>query len=354
MNIIGISGFDDHDSSVTLLRDGKIVAFCHEERLNRQKHTCHFPKKAILYCLREGGLDFHDIDRIGYFKNPWIRMLTSPLFLVKNFPRSIGAFQLNRLQNAVSIMGLKGHILREIGVKNWHGSLNLINHHLAHSASAFYLSGFQKSGIISMDFSGEYHSTWIGAGDGYRIINFIRIPFPHSIGFLYGAATTYLGWHLYSGAGKLMGLASYGDDSMVEKARRLYRLTADGFELDLRYFDVGFYRMNEVQNMVTPLFIKLFGPPRKEGEKLEQRHADLARAVQLATEDIILHLCRLLYRISGLENLCLTGGVALNSVANGRINQEKLFENVSIMPICADAGCSLGAALAIHYRSAFG
>lgn len=339
--ILGISAFY-HDSAAALLVDGEIVAAAQEERFTRIKHDHAFPARAIEYCLREAGIGYAQIDAVVFFEKPLVkfeRLLETWLAFA---PRGLRQFM-----KALPLWcGQKLFIPREIdrGLNNeFNGPIYFCQHHQSHAASAFFPSPFGEAAILTMDGVGEWATTSWGVGKGNRIDLKQEIRFPHSIGLLYSAFTYYTGFKVNSGEYKVMGLAPYGNPTYVKLIMdHLIDLKEDGsFWMDQRYFN---YASGLV--MTSPLFHELFGgEPRKEESPLTQREMDLAASVQKVTEEVVLHITRHIHRETGLENLCLAGGVALNCVANGKILKDGTFRNVWIQPAAGDAGGALGAAL---------
>jgi len=339
--ILGISAFY-HDSAAALLLDGEIIAAAQEERFTRIKHDHAFPARAIEYCLQEAGIGHAEISAVVFFEKPLLkfeRLLETWLAFA---PRGLGQFM-----KALPLWcGQKLFIPREIdrGLNNeFTGPIYFCQHHQSHAASAFFPSPFEEAAILTMDGVGEWATTSWGVGKGKRIDLKQEIRFPHSIGLLYSAFTYYTGFRVNSGEYKVMGLAPYGNPTYVKLIMdHLIDLKEDGsFWMDQRYFN---YASGLV--MTSPLFHELFGgEPRKEESPLTQREMDLAASVQKVTEEVVLHITRHIHRETGLDNLCLAGGVALNCVANGKILKDGKFKNVWIQPAAGDAGGALGAAL---------
>lgn len=351
--ILGISAFY-HDSAACLIRDGEIVAAAQEERFTRKKHTAEFPRQAIRYCLQEAGLALTDLRSIVFYDKPLLkfeRLLETYLAFA---PRGLRSFVVAMPVWLKEKLLLKSLLQKELtslapGVsKTALPPLLFTEHHESHAASAFYPSPYERAAVLCMDGVGEWAttSTWIGQGN--RLTPLWEIPFPHSLGLLYSAFTYYTGFKVNSGEYKVMGLAPYGEPKYVQTIYdHLLDLKADGtFRLNMEYFQycTGLTMTNEK-------FHTLFGgPPRQPETLLTQREMDLARSVQEVTEEVMLRLARTLYRETGLDNLCLAGGVALNCVGNGRILREGPFTNLWIQPAAGDAGGALGAALAAWYQ----
>ncbi|MFC1480173.1 carbamoyltransferase [Candidatus Omnitrophota bacterium] len=342
--ILGISAFY-HDSAAALIRDGQIIAAAQEERFTRKKHDPSFPEKAIEYCFKEADVDVRDIDIIAFYDKPFIkfeRLLETYLayapFGIRSFISAMPPWIKQKLF-------IKEYVRTTLG---YEGTIIFPEHHHSHAASAFYPSGFNEAAILTVDGVGEWATASFGKGKEGKIELFNEIRFPHSLGLLYSAFTYYCGFKVNSGEYKLMGLAPYGEpkyaDIILDK---LIDLKGDGsFKLDLKYFNycTGL-------TMTNNKFHRLFGgPPRSPESELEQKHMDLARSVQVVTETAIMNMARHVYDETGLKNLCLAGGVALNCVANGRVVREGPFENIWIQPASSDAGGALGAALIAWYE----
>jgi len=339
--ILGISAFY-HDSAAALLLDGEIIAAAQEERFTRIKHDHAFPARAIEYCLGEAGIGHAEIDAVIFFEKPLIKFERLIETWLAFAPRGLSQFM-----KALPLWcGQKLFIPREIdrGLNNeYKGPIYFCQHHQSHAASAFFPSPFEEAAFLTMDGVGEWATTSWGIGKGNRMDLKQEIRFPHSIGLLYSAFTYYTGFKVNSGEYKVMGLAPYGKPTYVKLIMdHLIDLKEDGsFWMDQRYFN---YASGLV--MTSPLFHELFGgEPRKEESPLTQREMDLAASVQKVTEEVVLHITRHIHRETGMENLCLAGGVALNCVANGKILKDKKFKNVWIQPAAGDAGGALGAAL---------
>jgi carbamoyltransferase len=355
--ILGISAFY-HDSAAAVLVGGKIIAAAQEERFTRIKHTADFPVNAIKYCLEEAGLEIDELDAIVFYDKPLLKFERLLQTYYSFAPRGLVSFL-----KAIPVwlkekMFLKKLIydgLKEAGqYKKEKLRLLFPEHHLSHAASAFYPSGFEKSAILTIDGVGEWCTASIGTGEG-NTINFLReLEFPHSVGLLYSAFTYYLGFTVNSGEYKLMGLAPYGNPGSEQTKEyiaiiksRLVDIRDDGSVwLDQKYFNYS----TGLRMVKEPAWEKLFGFPRRRPEaELQQKHCNLAFAIQNVTEEIVLKMAHEASRLTGSENICLAGGVALNCVANGKLLKEGIFKNIYIQPAAGDAGGALGAALAVHY-----
>src|SRR5215213_3807695 len=353
MNILGISAFY-HDSAACLVRDGEIVAAAQEERFTRKKHDPGFPRQAVQYCLAAGGISMKDVKYVVFYDKPLIKFERLIETYVGFAPRGLQSFLAtmpvwlkeklllrNLLRNEVLACseGLQKSNLPE---------LLFGEHHESHAASAFFASPYQKAGVLCMDGVGEWATTSAWLGEGNTLTPLWEIPFPHSIGLLYSAFTYYTGFKVNSGEYKVMGLAPYGEPKYVKPIyEHLLDLKPDGtFRMNMDYFNycTGL-------TMTSSKFDHIFGgPPRKPESKLGQREMDLARSIQEVTEEIMLRLARTLHRETGVENLCLAGGVALNCVGNGRLLREGPHKGLWIQPAAGDAGGALGAALTVWHQ----
>jgi carbamoyltransferase len=341
MNILGISAFY-HDSAAALVVDGDIVAAAQEERFTRKKHDPGFPRKAIEYCLQESGLRPDQLDFIAFYDKPLLkfeRLLETQLAFapagVRSFMMAVPVWLREKLMMRRMIrQGLPGKS---------EASLLFMDHHESHAASAFFPSPFDKAAILTLDGVGEWTTTAWGVGHGNKIELKQHIQFPHSLGLLYSAFTYYCGFKVNSGEYKLMGLAPYGAPIYADAIRKhLIAIRPDGsFWLNMDYFNYC-----QGLTMTNRRFHQLFGgPPRHPESPIEQRHMDLAASIQAVTEEVVLRIGRDIHSKTGMKNLVLAGGVALNCVANGRLLREGPFEDIWIQPAAGDAGGALGAAL---------
>lgn len=346
-NLLGLSFFY-HDSAAALLRDGQIVAAAAEERFCRRKHTNEFPKQAIEYCLEAGAVrTINDIDAIVFYEKPVLKLQRIMESLIAVWPRGLPTFA-RRLPNYLT---KRFNVFRMIEktLPGYRGSILFAGHHDSHAASAFYLSPFDEAAIVTMDGVGEWETTAIGVGRGREIHLDRAIHFPHSIGLLYSALTSYLGFRVNDGEWKVMGLAPYGEPRFVSQFRQLVDTRDDGsFRLDMNYF---VHHYSSQWSAHHDRWRTLFGVERREpGAELSQAHMDLARSGQAVVEELILNLAREAQRSSGSENLVIAGGVGLNCVANWRIEREGIFRRVWIQPAAGDDGGALGAALSVSQQ----
>lgn len=338
--ILGISAYY-HDSAAALLRDGEIVAAAQEERFSRMKHDPRFPSNAVDYCLREAGITIDQVEAVAFYDKPFVKFERLLMTYLSVAPRGLLSFFDQMPSWLKEKLLMRTTLKKELG---YTGEILFSTHHLSHAASAFFPSPFEKAAIITVDGVGEWATTTYGVGDGNRVEILKDIKFPHSIGLLYSAFTYFTGFKVNSGEYKVMGLAPYGEPKYVDVIRNeLIDLRPDGsFRMNMKYFDyAGGLRMTNED------FARLFGgPPRKPESKITQREMDLARSVQEITEEALLNMGRFVHEQTGLKDLVLAGGVALNCVANGRLLREGPFENVWIQPCAGDGGNALGCALA--------
>ena len=352
INVLGLSAYY-HDSAATLLVDGAIVAAAQEERFTRKKHDAAFPANAIAYCLDEAGLGLDEIDYITFYDKPLVkfeRLLETYLAFApkgfRSFVMAIPAWLKEKLF-------LKVTLKRELGALSGLEQTALPpllfhEHHGSHAASAFYASPFKKAAVLCLDGVGEWATSSVWLGEGSTLTPQWEIQFPHSLGLLYSAFTYYTGFKVNSGEYKLMGLAPYGEPRYVDLIRaHLIDIKPDGtFRLDMRYFNYA-----TGLTMTNRRFDRLFGgPPRQPEAELTQREMDIAASIQVVTEEIVLKLAETIHRELKVDHLCLAGGVALNCVANGRLDREGPFRSVWIQPAAGDAGGALGAALATWHQ----
>ncbi len=343
--ILGISAFY-HDSAACLIRNGTIVAAAQEERFTRKKHDASFPSHAIEYCLKEAGINIGDIAYVTFYEKPFLKFERLLLTYLSYAPRGIGSFLKAMPVWLKEKIFIKTLIQEEL---QYQGDIIFPEHHESHAASAFFPSPFDEAAIVTFDGVGEWTTTSWGKGKGNRIELTQEIQFPHSLGLLYSAFTYYIGFRVNSGEYKLMGLAPYGQPKYVDIIHReLIDIKDDGsFRLNLKYFNypVGL-------TMTNGHFYKLFGlPPRKPEAELVQKHMDIAASIQQVTEEIMVKTANHVHKMTGLDNLCLAGGVALNCVGNGKILKQTRFRNIWVQPAAGDAGGALGAALLVwhHY-----
>jgi carbamoyltransferase len=345
MRVLGINF--SNDAAAALVVDGYVVAACQEERFTRIKHDAHFPVKAIRYCLDHAGLTLRDVDSVGFFWNPGIHAEAASSKLVSvprdhleylyaapaHLLRQLDEPQVTRVEQTFYLA--QGRPLR----------VHYLTHHDCHMAGAFYRSNFPSAAVLTVDGYGERTSTHIARASTAGLETLRTIEYPHSIGSFYACFTEFLGFRANSGEGKVMGLASYGKPKYYEQIREWVTLTEQGFELDLSYFHYYLAR----RHRYSPKLVAALGPARAPESELTQRHMDIAASMQLVTEDMLLHVGRMAKELTGESRLCVSGGVALNCVANTRLRFELGFEDVFFMPAASDAGTSIGAALYVAH-----
>ena len=342
--ILGISAFY-HDSAACLLRDGQIVAAASEERLTRIKGDPAFPLKASEFCLREAGITAADLTAVGFYDKPLLkfeRILETYLGVA---PRGFRQFLMAGPLWVKEKLFLEREIREALG---YEGDIYYAEHHDSHAASAYYPSPFDEAAVLTMDGVGEWATASIGVGRGAELTMLQDLQWPDSLGLLYSAFTYYTGFKVNSGEYKVMGLAPYGEPKYVDHIyRELLDLKEDGsFRMNQRYF-----RYLDGLTMTSPAFDELFGgPPRVPESKLTQKEMDLARSVQVVCEEIMLRMARTAHKVTGLPDLCLAGGVALNCVGNGRLLREGPFRRLWIQPAAGDAGGALGVAQLVWHR----
>jgi carbamoyltransferase len=344
MNILGISAFY-HDSAACLIKDGIIFAAAQQERFSRVKHDHAFPNDAIDYCLKEGGLTANDLDYVAFYDKPFIKFERLLETYITYAPRGWASFLMAMPLWLKQKLHIPTLISKSIG---YEGKIVFPEHHESHAASAFFPSPYRRAAFLTMDGVGEWTTTSFGVGEGNKIRIEYEIKFPHSLGLLYSAFTYFTGFKVNSGEYKVMGLAPYGEPKYVDAIlNELMDIKEDGsFKLNMDYFTYPYGL-----TMTGKAFEKLFGgPARKPESQLTQREMDLAKSVQVVTEEVMIRTARHIHKLTGEKSLCLAGGVALNCVGNGRIIREGPFENIWIQPAAGDAGGALGAALFVWHQ----
>ena len=357
MNVLGISAFY-HDSAAAILRDGELIAAAQEERFTRKKHDPSFPANAVRFCLDEAGLELEQLDAIAFYDKPMLkfeRLLETYYHFVPQGWRSFITAIPVWINEKLFFKDLLRKELAKIGSYD-RNQVKLLfpEHHLSHAASAFYPSPFEEAAILTVDGVGEWATSTISMGRGREVTLLKELRFPHSVGLLYSAFTYYLGFRVNSGEYKLMGLAPYGNPNSEQVARfvkiiedQLVDIRPDGsIRLDQKYFSYA----TGLRMVPDRKWERLFGFPRRPPEApIEAIHCDLALAIQQVTEEIVLRMARETKRLTGANYLCLAGGVALNCVANGKLQREGIFKDLYIQPAAGDAGGALGAALAAKH-----
>lgn len=350
--ILGLNAYHA-DSSAALIKDGQLVAAAEEERFNRIKHWSGLPADAIKYCLKAGGITTQDLDYICINRNTSANLLKKVSYIIRKRP-SVSLLR-GRLQNRRKICGITDEFCSAIGVsrKELKAEFKFVEHHRAHISSSFLVSPFQESALISVDGFGDFLScmTAMGRGNDIKILN--TVPYPHSLGLFYLTITQYLGFPEYGAEYKVMGLAPYGEPTYMDEMREIVLIQDNGrFKLGLEYFrhhdkgvDMSWKNTAPtIGRVFTVKLIKLLGPPREPGDDITQRHKDIAASLQTMYEEAFFAMLARLHDITKSSNLCLAGGCAMNSVANGKIFNRTAFKDVYIQPAAGDAGGAIGAA----------
>lgn len=358
MKILGFNCYG-HDSAACLVIDGKVVFAAEEERMNRKKHYGGVPEHAIRACLNHANLKLSDIDHVTFFWKPSISYSKVPVFLFKywyripnllleqrNFSVEENLGMLNYLKDMKKLPETLKQLFPEDKEPKF--KFHLMEHHFCHAASAYYPTPYEDAAILTIDGAGEWTTSMLAHGQGNKIKKISAVETPYSLGAFYQAVSRHLGFQLISGPGKLMGLASYGDGNSeeYEKMKKLFTFKDDGgFTFDMSYFSYHYTR----KSGVSKKFTDLFGPSKTEGKDWTDKELNVAAAAQHMVEDVILHMVRHLKKVTGSENLCIAGGVGLNSVTNGLIAKEGLFKNIFIQPAAGDSGTSMGSALLLNH-----
>jgi carbamoyltransferase len=341
MNVLGISCFY-HDSAAALLRDGVVVAACQEERLSRKKHDSGFPANAVKYVLKEAGIEPSDLDAVGFYDKPLLKFERMLSTYVATFPRSFPSFRKAMPLWIHEKLWIPSLIRKQLSP--YKGPILFAEHHMSHAASCFLVSPFEEAAILTVDGVGEWATASFGVGRGTDITMFKEIRFPHSLGLLYSAFTYYLGFKVNSAEYKVMGLAPYGKPVHFDRIMKdMIHLNEDGsFKLNMKYFSYDYGL-----TMTNGAFDEFFGgPPRKPETWMAEREFDIAASVQKVCEEVVLKMVNYIHKETGLDNLCMAGGVALNCVANGRVVRETPMKNLFVQPAAGDAGGAVGVA---HY-----
>ena len=351
MNILGINAYHG-DSSASLIQNGQLIAAVEEERFTRIKHWAGFPSESIRYCLQVGGINATQLDHVAVSYNPKANLNRKLLFTLQQRP-SLSSL-IDRFGKQSKSLGIRDSlaIACNISSEEIRAEIHTLEHHSTHFASTFFVSPFEESAILSIDGMGDFVSTLLGAGRGNQLQYFDRTHFPHSLGYLYNAITLYLGFPNYGDEYKVMGLAPYGEPEYLEEFRQIVYPKGDSLELNLDYFDhhKKGISMNWTDGIpkVLPFHSekleKLFGTPRHPQDELTEKHQNIATSLQAVTEEIIFHILNRLWELTKSDNLCLAGGVAMNSVANGKITQKTPFKEIYVPSGAADNGTCFGAA----------
>lgn len=369
MYILGLSCFY-HDAAAALIKDGKLIAATEEERFSRKKHDSGFPEQAINFCLEFAGITADDLDFVVFHEKPFLKFERILKTAILTYPKSAGVFSEAMKNWLAEKLWIKNIIRQKLNIDS--DIILFTEHHLAHAASAFLVSPYDQAAILTIDGVGEWATGGLGTGKNNKVSLFKQINFPNSLGLLYSAFTAFLGFEVNEGEYKVMGMAAYGECRFKEKIlKNILKLHDDGsFNLNMDYFSYHY----SVNRSYSKKFTKLFGKPRNMNADFftagfefpsyfgvkpvnyneqcaeNQFYADIAASIQAVTEEIVLKQAAYLYKITGMKNLCLAGGVALNSVANGRLLREGPFENIFIQPAPGDSGAAIGAALYVYHH----
>jgi carbamoyltransferase len=356
MIILGLNAYHA-DSSAAIFKDGILIAATEEERFRRIKHWAGFPSEAVKFCLKEAGVTIAEVDYVCIGRDPKAKFWKKILFVLKNIGKR-NTLLADRLKNSKKVASIENELAQISGLSEAAIKPKVVNveHHRSHLASAFFASPFEEAAILSIDGSGDFTTTMIAVGKGSQIEVLDSVDFPVSAGLFYTAFTQYLGFPHYGDEYKVMGLAPYGQPHYADEIRKIIQFRPDGlFDWDTDYFanptEIKLDYSTHVP-VISVLYgekmVSTFGPPRMAGEDLTQRHKDMAASVQLVCEELILHILTHLHKKTGLKNICLAGGVAQNSVANGKIIEKTGFEKLYIPSAGHDAGISMGSALYVH------
>ena len=354
MYSLGISACA-HESSAALLHNGEVIAHAEEERFNRERHTSAFPENSIRFCLRQAGISLQEVGEISFFWRPYREISGNLGHFLKFFPGTLnllgapgGEAQLGFFQRVRAMRGIGRELKRRFSLPSL-PAINFVEHHLAHAASTYFASDFSESAILTLDGRGESTTCLFAHGRGTTIQKIQEIAVPHSLGHLYAAVTSHLGFRPFFDEWKVMGLSAYGSGRLANSFEDLVELEAGGkFNLNLDYFSFHTHGQKE---WVSDKFRAKFGPARAPTGEITQQHRDLAAALQATVERAGVHLAKHLYSVTESENLCVAGGVALNCLMNRKIMEETKFENFFFQPLANDAGASLGAAMHTYYHS---
>lgn len=341
MKVLGVSAYF-HDAAAALVVDGELVAAAQEERFTRIKHDASLPVEATAFCLREAGLSASDLDRVVFYEDPLLKFERILVSSLREFPRGLGRFTRAMSTWLSKRLWMKAEMAEALGVPE--EKILFSKHHLSHAASSFFCSPFEEAAILTVDGVGEWATTSIFHGRGTEIELLGELHFPHSIGLVYSALTAYLGFRVNEGEYKVMGLAAYGEPKYLDALHQICRIDEDGaLEIDRRFFAFPY----DAERSFTPALEALLGPARRPDEPImaDPRFADVAASLQRFTEDYLLLLARRARALTGADHLCLAGGVALNGVANDRLQREAGFRSLFVHPAAGDAGGAAGAAL---------
>ena len=355
MYILGVNAYHG-DAAAAIVRDGQLIAAVEEERFNRKKHCAGFPAAAVRYCLEAANISVDQLDHVGISRNPSAHLHKKILFSLTRLPNLSGLIAA-RLASAAKVHDLREELARALNVPpQFRAKIHKVEHHRAHMASCFLVSPFDRAAILSIDGFGDFISTMWGVGEGNRMDVLGQVEYPHSAGIVYTATSQYLGFPKYGDEGKVMGLAPYGRPRYLEQFRDIIRIDNGGFKLDLNYFKHDSEGVDmtwedgspTIGRIFSDKFIDAFGPPRLAGEPLTSFHEDIAASLQARLEEVSFHILNQLHEQTKTDRLCLAGGVAYNSVMNGKILLNTPFREVFVQPAAGDSGTALGVCYYIH------
>jgi carbamoyltransferase len=353
--ILGVNAYHG-DASAAIAKDGQLIAAVEEERFNRKKHCAGFPAAAIRYCLQVANISVDELDHVGISRDPSAHLHKKILFSITRLPNLSGLIAA-RLANAARIRDLREELARALDVSpQFRAQIHRVEHHRAHMASCFLVSPFDRAAILSIDGFGDFISTMWGIGENNRIGVLGQIEYPHSAGIVYTATSQYLGFPKYGDEGKVMGLAPYGRPRYLEQFRDIIRTENGGFKLNLDYFKHDSEGVDmtwedgspTVGRIFSEKFVDTFGPARQAGDPLASIHEDIAASLQARLEEVSFHILNQLYQETKTDRLCLAGGVAYNSVMNGKILLNTPFREVFVQPAAGDSGTALGVCYYVH------
>jgi carbamoyltransferase len=360
LHILGINAYHG-DAAAAIIKDGELLAAVEEERFNRKKHCAGFPVESVRYCLEVAKVPLDKIDHVGISRDPSAHLHKKVLFSLKRLKNLSGQI-VERLANAAKVRDLRKELVSALGSSaELRAEFHNVEHHKAHMASCFFVSPFERAAILSIDGFGDFISTMWGSGEGNSMKVLGQVEYPHSAGIVYTATSQYLGFPKYGDEGKVMGLAPYGKPRYVQQFREIIKSDDRGFKLDLDFFrhdsegvdmtwDDGSPTIGQI---FSDKFIEILGPARSKGEPLTSRHEDVAASLQARLEEVSFEILRRLHDQTKLDRLCLAGGVAYNSVMNGKILLNTPFKEIYIQPAAGDAGTAIGVCYYI-YNSALG
>lgn len=341
MLILGISAYY-HDSAACIIKDGKVLYAAEEERFTRIKHDNQFPFNAIAFCLKEAGISINDVDYVAYYEKPLLKFERILETFIATYPFSLKPF-LKGIPEWIEYKIKVGHTIRK--KLRYRGEIFFIPHHYSHASVSFYPSPFKEAAILTVDGVGEYQTAGLWSGVDNKITPLKLINFPHSLGLLYSTFTSFLGFKVNEDEYKVMGLSAYGRSTYIDGIKKIVDIKEDGsFKLNMRYF-----AFRESFTMWSREFEELFGKLRKPDEGITQRHKDIASSLQMVTEEVYFKMLNHLYELTHSKNLCISGGVALNALANGKIYEKTPFENVYIFGAAGDSGGAVGAGLYLYH-----